>query len=381
MPEEQIVIASPEENKSLLNVKGNPFSDEGVAAPKLEKTETPVIPIEEKPVPAAKSEETDTVDADEFLAKETGWKSWDEAKAAKVKLDEYEKAPKIEQAKYSPEDREKLFEDAYPILEAKKRLERVEKLDATKPKDAAEIIKLDLQYKNKEFTQDDIEFLFEDRYSKPEKPEQKEDQTDEDYVKAVAKWEKQVSNVDRKMVIDAKLAKPELSKFKSELVLPDIPKDLPQPEQPSQESLEASKAIRDNFLRAVDTDFSKFDGFTTKVKDESVEFPVMFKVEDADKAEIKKLAQEMNVDEYFGNRWFDEKGNTKVEQMMSDLYLLEKRDKAFQGVANHAASERRKEIIKQNSNIKLNGVTSQTNVQRPPEMEKKHKEEAAIWSA
>ena len=197
----------------------------------------------------------------------------------------------------------------------------------------------------------------------------------------VAKWESQVERINRRLSVDAKLAKPELSKFKSELVLPDIPKVELQPNQPTQESLAAQKEMRDNFLRAVDQGYSKFDGFSTTVKDESVEYPVTFKIADEDKVAIKKIAQEMNVDEYFGKRWFDENGNTKVEQMMSDLFLLEKRDKAFQGVANFAASERRKEIIKQNSNIKLNGVTTQTNIQRPPELEKKHREEAAIWSA
>jgi len=190
-----------------------------------------------------------------------------------------------------------------------------------------------------------------------------------------------VEMVNKRITVDAKLAKPNLSKYNSELVLPDIPKGTPQQEAPSQESLDAVKAIRDNFLRSVETDFNKFDGFTTKVKDESVEYPVSFKADDKDKADIKKLAMEMNIDEYFGKRWFDEKGNTKVDQLMSDLFLLEETEKAFQGVANNAASERRKEIIRQNSNIKLNGVTSQTNMTPPPEATKKYREEAAIWQA
>lgn len=369
----------PNETKETFNIS----SFDGTEKPK----EVPVVKIDAKPAettPAATVTSTTTdnkpAPQEDIWTKETGWKDVNEAKAAKLKLEEFEKNPK-QTGKYTPEEREKLFEDAYPILEAKKKFERVEKLDATKPKEAAEIIKTDLLYKNKELTQDDVDFIFDEKYTIPEKPKQGEDQEDDEYAKQVSKWERQVELVNKRMTIDAKQAKPELSKLKSELKLPDISKANQEAEQPTQESLDAAKQLRDNFLKSVDTDFSKFDGFSAQVKDESVEFPASFKADDADKAAIKKLAQEINIDEYFGKRWFDDKGNVNVNKLMSDLFLLEKGEKVLQGVANNAAAERRKEIIKVNSNIKLNGVTSsQTNLQRPPEQEKRYLEEKAIWS-
>lgn len=377
MSETQTVeVSKPEEVKSGMSVS----SFEGTQAPTKEAAVIPISKPAETPAPAAATTEVAITSGEDIWTKETGWKNIDEAKAAKLELEEFKKNPRADQPKYSPEEREKLFEDAYPILEQKKKLERIEKLDATKPKDAAEIIKTGLLYNNKDLTADDVDFMFSEKYDTPEKPIQGEDQEDDAYAKSVAKWERQVELINKRMAIDAKLAKPELSKLKSELVLPDISRAESQPQQQSQESLDAQKALRENFLRSVDSDFSKFDGFTTRVKDESVEFPVMFKADDKDKAEIKKLAQEMTIEDYFGKRWFDDNGNAKVEQLMSDLFLLEKTEKAFQAVANGAASERRKEIIKQNSNIKLNGVTSsQTNLQRPPEQEKKYLEEKALW--
>jgi hypothetical protein len=380
---EAVVEKKPEEVKSGLNVssfEGREVApkDNGATVIKLDKPIDGDIPA----AVVAKPEGEETFDADEYLSKETGWKSWDEAKAAKAKLEEYEKSTPKEQGKYTPEEREKLFEDAYPILETRKKLERIEKLDATKPKDAAEIIKTDLLYKNKDLTQDDVDFMFDEKYTVPDKPKQSDEQDDDDYAKSVAKWEKQVALVEKRMAIDAKLAKPELSKLKSELVLPDIHKVEQGAQQPTQESLDAAKAARENFLRAIETDYSKLDDFSVKVKDESVEFTTAFKVPDEDKSALKKIAQEFIMEDYFGKRWVDKDGNVNVKQFMADLYLLENGGKVLQGVANNAASERRKEIIKQNSNIKLNGITSsQTNMQRPPEMERKHKEEAAIWSA
>jgi len=377
LDQEKIVEKKPE-----MQAGPNVKSFEGTE--KAPEQKLPESKSEEKKLPEneekkIEKKEDESVDTDEFLKKETGWETWDQAKAAKAELEEL-RTKKVETPKFSAEDRDKLFDDAYPVIQAKKQIERAEKLDVTKPREAAELVKLGMQLKNKDLSAEDVDFLYNERFAMPDKPKKGEDQTDEDHAEAMARYERQVESVNKRLAIEAKLAKPELSKFKAELVLPDIPKPEPVVQQPSEESLAAVKAIREGFLKAVDNDFAKFDGFTTKVKDESVEFPVSFKVSDEDKAEIKKIAQEMNIDEYFGKRWFDDKGNTKVEQMMSDLYLLEKRDKAFQGTANNAASERRKEIIKQNSNIKLNGVTNgQTNLKQSGTT--KEKEEAAIWSA
>ena len=380
MPEEQIVNAKPSERDERINIASDPFSD-GVPAPALKEEIKQPENIDTQVVEKKEPEETETVDADEFLAKETGWKTWDEAKAAKAELDEFRKLPKGEQNKFSTEEREKLFEDAYPILQSKKQLERVEKLDASKPKDAAEIIKLDLQLKNKDLSQDDVDFIFSEKYEVPDKPKKTDDIDDDEYATKVAKWESQVERINRRLSVDAKLAKPELSKFKSELVLPDIPKAEPVAQAPSQEVLAAQKAMRDNYLQAVESSYSKFDGFNTKVQDEAAEIPVAYQIHNDEKAAIKKLMQEMNVDEYFGTRWFDDKGNAKVERMMSDLYLLENTQKVLDGISEKAASAKFKGVIKTNSNIKLNGngSSTQTNMQQPAS--RREKEETAIWSA
>ena len=387
LEEGKVVNTKQADNKATFNVASNPFDDTGVPAPKP-TVAAPVAPVDgHLPADTPVNTDTDTVDADEFLSKETGWKTWDEAKAAKAELETL-KAKKPEPFKFANEASEKYFnainegkeDDIYSLIQSKKQLERAEKLDAAKPKDAAEIIKLDLLYKNKDLSQDDVDFIFSEKYEAPEKPDKPDDMDDEDYNKKVAKWEKQVELVNKRMVIDAKLAKPELSKFKSELVLPDIPKAETQPQGPTQEVLDAQKAMRDNYLQKVESDFSKFNGFDTKFKNEDVDEPVSYQVHADEKAAIKKLMQEMDVNEYFGTRWFDEKGNAKVERMMADLYFLENPQKVLDGIAEKAASAKFKGVVKSNSNIRLNGGTSsQTNLQQPAS--KREREEAAIWSA
>jgi hypothetical protein len=63
----------------------------------------------------------------------------------------------------------------------------------------------------------DSDFLFDERFSVPKKPQQ-ESESDEEYTEKVENWKTQVANVEKRLVIEAKLAQPELEKLKTELV-------------------------------------------------------------------------------------------------------------------------------------------------------------------
>ena len=162
--------------------------------------------------------------------------------------------------------------------------------------------------------------------------------------------------------IEAKLAKPELEKLKSTIVLPELERPTAQASEPTAEELEKVKAMRDNFLQKLDSDYSKVEGFTTKVKDELVELPITFKIPDEDKVAIKeRLKEGFDVNSYIDKRWFDDKGNPKIEQMISDIFQLENPDKILSGIANKSASERLLQYQKTAKNINLG--TTQTHQQ------------------
>ena len=54
------------------------------------------------------------------------------------------------------------------------------------------------------------------------------------------------------------------------------------------------------------------------------------------------------------DRWFNEDGNPKVQQIMADKYLLENREKIFSKIANEAASQRLLAHLKKTGNININ---------------------------
>ena len=221
---------------------------------------------------------------------------------------------------------------------------------------AADIIKLGMQLKYKDLSAKEIDYKFNKEFGIPREPMRRDDELDEEYDTRKAEWQEKVGDVEMNRNIEAKLLKPELEKAKAQLVLPEISKPVVQANEPTQEQLDNITKARENFLQTLESNYSKVEGFTTKVKDESVEIPISFKIPDEDKVAIKgRLQQGLDVNDFMDKRWFDDKGNAKVDQIITDLYQLENLDKILSGVANKSASQRLIEHRKQVSNINING--------------------------
>lgn len=250
--------------------------------------------------------------------------------------------------------------EAIKIMEKQEKIEAYSALEVNDDT-AADIIKLNLQLKYPTLTQKQIDFQYNQEYGIPKEPvfDKLKDDEDEFNEKHDA-WKEQVANVKMKSTIAATMAKPELEAAKVKLVLPEIDKPTAQANEPTAEEIEKQKKWAENFLNTVNSNYSKVEGFETKVKDELVEYPVSFKIPDEDKVAIKeRLIKGVDVNELMGKRWFSEQGEANVEQMSKDLYVLENLDKILSGVANKSASQRLIEFRKSASNINLNGNSNQ----------------------
>lgn len=351
----------------------NPFSQQSwtdqVPTSTLKTTNTTEPVTTTTAVPQPKNEAPPAV-ANEWY-KDYGWEN---AEAAKTEIETLKglkvNPPQPEPFKYANEDSEKVHkllmegkvDDVVAVYNKQKNIDRAISLDVSN-ETAAEIIKLNMGLKYPTLTADQINFQYKQEYGIPKEPiwdKVKEDE--DDFNERYNEWEEQVANVHMKAQIAATMAKPELEKAKTQIVLPDIKQSVPN--EANQPDPEALKKLRENFLNKLESDFSKAEGFSTTVKDESVELPVSFKIPDDSKAAIKgRLAGDFNVEDFITNRWFPQ-GEPKVEQIVSDLYQLENLDKIISGVANNAANERLKEYRKQTSNINVNGSTAQQTYQQ-----------------
>lgn len=252
--------------------------------------------------------------------------------------------------------------EAMKIIERQEKVETYSALDVTK-ETAADIIKLNMELKYPNLKPAQIEFQYKQEYGIPKEPVEEKFATTDDYEEALAEWKEKVSNIEMKTTIAAEMAKPELLAAKVKLVLPEIDKPTVQANEPTAEQLGKIKAARENFLNKLESNYSKVEGFTTKVKDESVELPVSFKIPDEDKIAIKgRLQNGLDVNDYIDKRWFPN-GEPNVELIISDIYELENREKVHSGIANNAANERLKEYRRTTSNVSVNGNSNQNTFQ------------------
>jgi hypothetical protein len=359
----------PENNPAApieLAVGFNPFGDDNAPQVQNKVEEAPILNNEQQAPPQqeeTKVEEQSSAssfDPNQFVKERFGFESVEQAEEEFKKF----KEPK-EEFKFQDDMSKTLFDaikegktdDVYQILNQQKRLDKLISNELT-PDLAVDIIKTNIQNKYKDLTSDEVDLLFYDQYFVPSKPEQSYDESDEDYATKVKTWQSQVDYLDKKMMIEAKVIRPELTKLKSELKLPDIYGEAQQ-EANSREELENMQQARSVYEKTLDSDFQSFSGFTVSVKDEDVEIPISFNVAEDERLAMKNSLADFDSDSYFGERWFAEDGKPKVQQMMADKYLLENYNKILQKVANEAASQRMLAHLKKTGNININQPTPQ----------------------
>jgi len=345
----------------------NPFSPESWNE-RAEGEERQEVVTEQVAAPTEKEVvETKVVEeAKPFIWKDKfGWENEEQAIAEVENLKKKADSP----IEFANEDSRKFFEyakegkvdDLYSHLTRKIQLDKLASADATDLKQAEDIVKLSLKSKNIDLTDDDVDFLFRKKYSLPQKPEQGLE-SDDEYQKIVSNWEAQVEDRKRELVIEAKLAKPDLEKLRSELVLPDIQKgeDPKIAEARQQTELQQLTKLRESYLSTLESEYSKFNGFETKYKDEEVEIPVSFIMSEEEKVALKEELKDFPVDEFINSRWFNKDGSPNINQLMADVTLLRKKDDILQKVVNEVGANVSKHYRKVKSNINVTGSPHNT---------------------
>lgn len=338
---------------------------------------------------AAETEE-EIYDANEYLKQKLGFDDWD---SAAQQIEELRKARESagglefqneESRKFYEYAKEQKEEELLNFLQEKRKVEKLANAEIKDANTAAEIIKLSMYQKNRDLDPSEIEFLFNEKFQKPAKPEQAYDELDSDYEARVANWENRVNEIEKKLVIEAKLAKPELEKLRSSLILPDInPKE---PEYvPTQEDLDAQKRYMDSYFGAVDNTIKEFEGFNVAVKDEGVDFSVAYVPSDEEKQVVAKQMRdfaENNLDAnmLFAERWVNDDGTINVKQMTKDLFLLQNEGKISQKYVNDAANKRLALHLKKQSNIDISS-TNQSGTFTPNNAQSEMDKLAAVMFA
>jgi hypothetical protein len=338
--------------------------------------------------------EEEIVDADEWIKREFNWESAD---AAKTEIEELRKlkdnATSQAEIEFANEQSAKFFkllqdgkeDELYSFLENKKRIDRLTTSDIDR-NTAADIIKLSMQQKYKDLTQDEIEYKFKKQFSIPSKPVQRDIETDDEYEERVSDWDSRVKDIETEMFIEAKLARPELEKYKNDLVLPEVDWDVQDAnkQQPSPEELEMYARVLDDFKSSAKRALDSFDGLTVSVKDEEVDIPLSYSVSQEEKSLISSKLEafaENNLDAnvVLADRWLTKEGTVNTSQMVKDLALLYSEGRVGQKFANDAAAKRLAEYIKRSSNVSISSRTAQNTFGDPSAKTDMEKQIEHIW--
>jgi hypothetical protein len=350
----------------------NPFSDENAPQVQPAVEVAPTAPVNE-PVEQQQSTEpsyneqqyqndpTPSFDPNQFVRERFGYDSVEEAEQEFRKLKEKEKISEFE---FKDNVSKTLFDaikegkadDVYEVLNQQKRLEKLTSGELNVDL-AAEIVKTNIKNKHKDLSPEDVDLLFYDQFFVPSRPEQGYEETDEDYASKVRQWEAQAEYIQRRLMIEAKVIRPELEKLKSEIKLPDIYNEAEYQAQ-SQAEFERMQQARSIYENTLNSDFHSFNGFNVSVKDEDVEIPISFNVDEEERLAMKYELSDFDSDLYFENRWFTKEGKPNVKQIMADKYLLENREKIFSKIANEAASQRLLAHLKKSGNININQTST-----------------------
>ena len=341
--------------------------------------------------PQQEEYEEEIVDADEWMKREF---NWDSAEAAKAEIEELrqlrESAQTQSEIEFANEQSAKFFrlmqegkeDEIYSFLENKKKLDRLVSSDLDR-NTAAEIIKLSMQQKYQDLTPDEIEYKFKKQFSIPSKPTQRDIETDDEYEERVSEWENSVKDIETEMFIEAKLARPELEKYKNDLVLPEVEFENG-PTQFTQEELEMREAIFNNYYDAAQRALDEFDSLSVTVKDEEVEIPLSYNLSYEEKSFIAEKLEtfaenDLDANAILADRWLTEDGQIDTKQIIQDLAVLYSEGRIGQKFANDAAAKRLSEYMRKSSNVSLNTRTAQNTFGEPSNKTDLDRQIEHIW--
>lgn len=295
---------------------------------------------------------------------------WETEEAAKSEIEQLRKLKDQKpEFKFENEESKRLAEaiskgDRKTVLSILETQERLESLVAAEVNDetAESIIKLNMSLKYKDLSQKEIDYKFNKEYGIPKEPVRKEDELDDEFEARKAEWDEKVNDIKMARAIEAKLAKPELEKLKTQIVLPDISQSSEQ-KPPTQEELDKVKKYDDDYVQSVEDSVKNFNGVSVTVKNEVVDFAVEYGATDEDKKSLSSLMKDFQKGGYdanglFADLWVNEDKTLKTNEMIEDYYLIKNKKAVFSKIANDSANKAIEAYIKGKKKINVNETSN-----------------------
>ena len=301
------------------------------------------------------------------LKEKLGFEDWDAAQAAIADLKQKAETPAEkefanEQSKlaysYLKEGKTKELKQ---FLETQEKLESFTSAEVTEDT-APDIIKLGMQLKHKDLSPKEIDYKFNKEFGIPKEPVQKNDELDEEFEARKEEWQEKVNDIKMNLMIEAKLAKPELVKTKAELVLPDISK--PDADYEQYKASRADQPQRDAETKEAYSKISTKDvAMVFKFNDEALKlaFDVTYEPDKESFDKSVSLASDLNS---FLSNYYGKDGSPDRTRFLKDLYAGQNIQKIVTEAMVEAVNAERARFLRTQKNISTDG---QRNYVVPPQ--------------
>jgi hypothetical protein len=258
------------------------------------------------------------------------------------------------------------LKEVHDVLDQQLQIDRLTTGDMTADS-AADVVKLGMQLKYKDLTTAEINYKFNKQYGLPPKPALLPAEDQDEYNERLTAWQAQVDDKKMELLIDAKLARPELATAKSKLVFPTI--DRPQ-EAAFQEW---QKSIQEDVTLSAETT-EAYKAFTPKSlesklhftdKDNKVDFDFTY---EPDPEGFNQAIAFVGDIEQFWASYYRPDGTPDRQRFLQDIYFAKNRDKVIAAALRQSMNATIKASLPDNSTGGLVRQLPQT--QEPNELEK-----------
>ncbi len=207
-----------------------------------------------------------------LIKEKFGYESPEAAVTEIEALRAFRAAPPIAELKFENEQSKRIADalqagklsEVYEVLDQQMKIDRLTAGDMT-AESAADIVKLGMQLKYKDLTPAEINYKFNKQFGLPAKPALLPAEEQDEHAERIAAWQAQVDDKQMELMIEAKLARPDLLATKSKLVFPTIAR----PEETNFQ--EWQKTVHENETLAAET-VQAYKAFTPKSLETKINF-------------------------------------------------------------------------------------------------------------
>jgi len=238
-------------------------------------------------------------------------------------------------------------EDVWKALDHEMRIERLISSEVNKDS-AVDIVKMGMALKYKDLTPDEINYKFNKQFAIPAQPKKEYDEDDDVYNQRLAEWQTIATDKQMELMIEAKLAKPELQNAKGKFIIPDIETPVDEGYVQYQQMLEESAKNDAETKEAYQKLTPKAIETKLNFKDEANKVAFEFQYEPDPEGFKRAVEIASNVD-LFWKEFTNPDGTPNREKFLDMIYFANNKEKVLLAALNQSKNATLKAGLADNS--------------------------------